>query len=254
MRQMAGAYQKEMTVMQQALRPYVTAGVALVGASLIAVTPVTTPSLGLPDVRMPAIQLTAADPLLDIVNPLSPLEADVTSGFSTLEADVTSGFSTLEADVTSGLPAATGDSDILIRILTELLPKGTLDTDLTMLFRLETAAFTDVVNQLKNISGVLNTQLGNIVTALGSGGTLATALGSGGTLATALGSGGTLATDLNGISQSFGNDFAQLYGLLSKGLIDPYTHISYLSEGLIDPSTHVSYLAEILAALTTSAG
>lgn len=45
--------------MQQALRPYVTAGVALVGASLIAATLVKAPSPGVPHVHLPAIQLTS---------------------------------------------------------------------------------------------------------------------------------------------------------------------------------------------------
>jgi hypothetical protein len=44
--------------MNSALRPYVTVGAALVGASVIAVTPVTNP---LPDVHAPDIQLTAGE-------------------------------------------------------------------------------------------------------------------------------------------------------------------------------------------------
>lgn len=43
--------------MQSTLRPYVTAGVATAAASVIAVTPVATP---LPDIQVPAVQLSAA--------------------------------------------------------------------------------------------------------------------------------------------------------------------------------------------------
>jgi hypothetical protein len=49
--------------MQQALRPFVTTGVALVGASLIAVTPVTAP---LPHIQMRDVALTAGAAGLDL--------------------------------------------------------------------------------------------------------------------------------------------------------------------------------------------
>lgn len=47
--------------MQRALRPYVTTGIALVGAGVIAVTPVTAPP---PEVHLPAVTL-AANPVVD---------------------------------------------------------------------------------------------------------------------------------------------------------------------------------------------
>ena len=46
--------------MQHALRPYATAGIALVGASMIAVAPMAPPA-AVPVVKMPAVQLTATD-------------------------------------------------------------------------------------------------------------------------------------------------------------------------------------------------
>src|SRR5690625_4497002 len=51
--------------MDNALRPYLTAGIAVLGAGAIAVTPVA-PTL--PEVQIPAIQLTAAPPLTDWVD------------------------------------------------------------------------------------------------------------------------------------------------------------------------------------------
>ncbi|CAJ1510457.1 outer membrane porin GjpA [[Mycobacterium] holstebronense] len=46
--------------MHATIRPYVTAGVALVGASLVAVTPVSAPLLAVPDVQSAAVALTSA--------------------------------------------------------------------------------------------------------------------------------------------------------------------------------------------------
>ncbi|HET9875825.1 MAG TPA: hypothetical protein VFQ37_08660, partial [Mycobacterium sp.] len=45
--------------MQQVISPYVTAGVALVGSSIVVVTPVASPLPDLPDIQSPAVQLTA---------------------------------------------------------------------------------------------------------------------------------------------------------------------------------------------------
>lgn len=56
--------------MQRTLRPYVTAGVALVGAGAIAVTPVAAPP-ALPDVHASAVQLSAAASDLAVLNPVT---------------------------------------------------------------------------------------------------------------------------------------------------------------------------------------
>lgn len=45
--------------MHQVLRPYVTAGVAIVGAGVVAVTPMATPLPALPDIQSRGVQLTA---------------------------------------------------------------------------------------------------------------------------------------------------------------------------------------------------
>ncbi|HYB35763.1 MAG TPA: hypothetical protein VEF72_08300, partial [Mycobacterium sp.] len=61
--------------MQLALRPVISAGVALTAASMIAVTPVAPP---LPDIQVPAVQLTAATDLLgDVPGILGGLESAV---------------------------------------------------------------------------------------------------------------------------------------------------------------------------------
>ena len=66
--------------MQLALRPYVTAGIAVVGAGLVAVTPVTAP---LPDVQVRNIALTASD--LDVIGPW-------VDAFNTASANLTGDF------------------------------------------------------------------------------------------------------------------------------------------------------------------
>ncbi len=58
--------------MQQALRPYATAGIALVGGSVIAVTPVVPQRLpGLFDIHAKAVQLTAGESLGDVLREAS---------------------------------------------------------------------------------------------------------------------------------------------------------------------------------------
>ncbi|MDX1886490.1 hypothetical protein [Mycolicibacterium sp. 120270] len=56
--------------MQSALRPYVTAGVALVGASAIAVTPVTAPPTAVEEIRDRAVELSALANPIEIFGPI----------------------------------------------------------------------------------------------------------------------------------------------------------------------------------------
>lgn len=78
--------------MQQVLRPYAFTGIAIVGAGLIGVTPVTPP---LPDVQFHAVQLSAAaDPFADIGNLFSDLIGAGSSGTGGL-GDITADFTGL---------------------------------------------------------------------------------------------------------------------------------------------------------------
>lgn len=74
--------------MQLGLRPPITAGVALAGASLIAVTPVAPP---LPDIQVsaPAVQLSAATSPFDLLDPLAALAGTGGAGGSVI-TDITS--------------------------------------------------------------------------------------------------------------------------------------------------------------------
>jgi hypothetical protein len=77
-------------IMQPALRPYATAGVAVLGAGLICVTPVTAPRI-----EQRTVELAAAEDMMDLVNPID-------AGFSALTG---AGGSALTS-VTDALPAA----------------------------------------------------------------------------------------------------------------------------------------------------
>ena len=56
--------------MQAALRPYATAGVALVGASVIAVSPVTLTPTAVQEVRASAVRLSSLVNPIDVFAPL----------------------------------------------------------------------------------------------------------------------------------------------------------------------------------------
>lgn len=95
--------------MQQALRPFVTTGVALVGASLIAVTPVTAP---LPDIQMRDVALTAdAIPAIELggIDPITAWQ-DV---FNTTLANAQTVFAALSEGNTELLQAIAADPSAL---------------------------------------------------------------------------------------------------------------------------------------------
>jgi hypothetical protein len=65
--------------MQLVIRPLITAGVALAGASVVAVTPLTAPVPGLPDVQSRAVKLMSGeDPLTEWGTVLQTAETDAT--------------------------------------------------------------------------------------------------------------------------------------------------------------------------------
>jgi hypothetical protein len=188
MRQIAGAYQKEILVMQQALHPYAIAGVALaVGASLIALTPVTAPSPAVPHVYLPEVQLVVG-PTIVLPDPLSGVENVLNSDFATLESDVTHGFSTLETDLSSdlsGLGSLSGlDSDLVngLSTLESDVNTGfsTLNADLTSLLdgsgvsvdswllaiNEKLSAGSDLLNSLGDINNSLQGIYGELFTAV----------------------------------------------------------------------------------------
>lgn len=68
--------------MQQTLRPYVTAGIAIVGSGLIAATPVATPLASVPTVR--DVALAAGDTLPDLMAPWTAVFNEASQNLTTL--------------------------------------------------------------------------------------------------------------------------------------------------------------------------
>ena len=173
--------------MQQTLRPYATAGVALLGASMIVITPAATlPAL--PDIQTFGVQLvdTEADALAVLFNALDPgaftngITAAPTDSIGDLAVsldnvidlggtpyitfadtlatdllpllDITSLFSGL----TTGIDGLLSDLSNLPDLSTVLSDLGTVLTDLGNL-PTATDIATDVVNLLTGPSGVLTT-------------------------------------------------------------------------------------------------
>src|SRR5271156_1186715 len=87
--------------MQRNLRPWITTGIALVGASLIAVTPVTTP---LPDVQHRQFRLTDYDEF-----DLSQLTSTTEANWSGLETALSSNNWVTDPDISQGLSTVLSD-------------------------------------------------------------------------------------------------------------------------------------------------
>jgi hypothetical protein len=122
-------------MMQQALRPYAVAGIAILGTgSLMAFTPVAAP---LPDVHVPAIQLTSDSGLL---GDFSSLFGDVTGGTSG-----TGGLGDLAGDLT-GLLGGLNPSSLLSDLpgLASVDPAPATSSLLTPYIELFTNSFTNL--------------------------------------------------------------------------------------------------------------
>ena len=93
------------TILQLALRPYATAGVAVLGAGLIYVTPVTAPHF-----EQRAVGLAASEDFMDLVNPIdagiSTLTGAGGSALASVTDALTSGGGALSAEVSDALPSA----------------------------------------------------------------------------------------------------------------------------------------------------
>jgi hypothetical protein len=175
---------EEMQTMQHVLRPFATAGVALLGASMVVITPVVTlPAL--PDIQTSAVQLvdTEADAFAVLFNALDPdaftngITAAPTDSIGDLAVSLDNVIDlggtpyitfadTLATDllplldITSLFSGLTTGIDSLLTDLTNLPDLSTILTDLgSLLTNLPTASdiATDVVNLLTGPSGVLTT-------------------------------------------------------------------------------------------------
>jgi len=232
--------------MEQALRPYAIAGAALLGAGLIAVTPVVKMP-ALPEIQTSAVQLTAeADAFALVINALDP--GAFTNGIAATPTDAL-GSLAVSADSfidTLGTPYITAADNLA----TDLLPL----LDITSLFNGLSTTLGNLLTDLTNLPDLttLLSELGNLPTATdianaliaaltGPGGaltaidtdltnlpsTLTTDLlnaltGTGGSLTTITGDLGTITTDLGSISTELGSltsGLNELLGHFGLGLL-----------------------------------
>jgi hypothetical protein len=191
-----------MQVMEQALRPYAIAGAALLGASMIAVTPVIKlPSL--PELQTAAVQLSAteADAFALVINVLDP--DAFTNGISATPTDAL-GDLAVELDNLID-PLGTPYITAADNFATDLLPL----LDITSLFNGLSTTLSSLLGDLTNLPDLstLLSELGNLPTATDIANALITALtGSGGALTTIDNDLGTLSTDLTGLPSTLTTD------------------------------------------------
>jgi hypothetical protein len=237
----------EDAVMEQALRPYAAAGVALLGAGMVAVMSVVTPP-ALPKLQTSAVRLvdSEADALALLVSAIDPgaftngISATATDSLGQLAVSIDNlidlggtpyitGADNLATDllplldVTGLLGGVTTSIDSLLGDLGDL---GNLSTLLSELGNLPTATdiANDVVSALTGPGGVLTTITTDLNTLPS---TLTTDLiggltGTGDSLTTITGDLGTITTDLGGISTELGtleDGLNEILGHFSLGLL-----------------------------------
>ena len=211
--------------MEQALRPYASAAVALLGASMIAVTPVVAvPSL--PDVQASAVQLAAteADAFALVINVLDP--GAFTGGLAAAPTDSLGALAISLDDVIDlgGTPYITAADNLA----TDILPL----LDIASLFSGVTTGIDSLLTDLANLPdlstvlsdlGTVLTDLGNLPTATDIANDVVSALtGAGGVLTTITGDLGTITTDLTTLPATLTTDLID--GLTGSG--DPLTLIT----------------------------
>lgn len=233
--------------MEQALRPYAAAGVALLGAGMIAITPVIKlPAL--PEIQTSAVQLAAteADAFALLVNALDPgafangISASPTDSIGDLAVSLdsiidlggTPYITTADNLATDLLPLLditgllSGVTTSIDSLLTDLANLPDLSSLLSELGNLPTA--TDIANALVSALTGAGGALTTIETDLtGLPSTLTTDLinaltGTGGSLTTITGDLGTITGDLGSISTELGtleDGLNELLGHFSLGLL-----------------------------------
>jgi hypothetical protein len=205
----------EDAVVEHALRPYATAGVALLGAGMIAVTPVVKlPAL--PDIQTSAVQLAAseADAFALLINVLDP--GAFTNGITAAPTDSLGDLAVSLDQVIDlgGTPYITAADNLA----TDLLPL----LDIASLFSGATTSLDTLLSDLAdlpNLSTVLSdlgtvlTDLSNLPTATDIADDVVNALtGTDGALT-------TITTDLTTIS----GDLSSLPSTLTTDLVDALT-------------------------------
>jgi hypothetical protein len=208
----------EDAVVEQALRPFAAAGVALVGAGMIAVTPVVKlPAL--PDVQTAAIQLTAteADAFALLINVLDP--GAFTNGISAAPTDSLGDLAVSLDQVIDlgGTPYITAADNLA----TDLLPL----LDIASLFSGATTSLDTLLSDLANLPnlstiltdlGTVLSDLSNLPTATDIANDVVNALtGTDGALTAITNDLATISSDLNGLPATLTTDLVD--ALTGKG-------------------------------------
>jgi len=232
-----------------ALRPYATAGVAFLGAALIAVIPAVAPKLSNTHVQSPAVELASADAFLNLANALDPSAstdgligiANNLDSFLDLFGNPTVNVAdTLATDFIGYLDLGSSLSSIQGLL-------GTLDSDLNAGFNALDTAITGL-GSLGTSIGTLDTDITGAITALDTD--LTSALSPLTTIADDLGAGGVLDTDLSSILTALGPT-GEL-GTLATDITGVSTTLNDLfgnSGEIVTLLAYLTYLPEILAAL-----
>jgi hypothetical protein len=245
---------------QAALRPYAVAGVAFVGATLIAVIPAVAPKLSNIHVQSPAVELASADAFLDLANALDPSAS--TDGLIGVANNLDSFLDLF------GTPTVNVVDTLATDFITDLgvgNEVGTIDGDLNAGFALlgsdlgafETAVTTGL-NALNGdldsglgVDGFLNMGLVNIETELTTLGTDLTGLTGG------LGSSGELGqidTDIVGLDSDLGHGVTAILGALSTDLSPLGTIVTELGNTGIIASDIVTLDSDLTTLLLTLIG
>jgi hypothetical protein len=237
-----------MTAMQRTLRPYATGGVALLGASMIAVTPVVTPP-ALPDIQTSAVQLTAteADAFAVLVNVLDP--GAFANGITAAPTDSIGDLAvSLDQVIDLGGTPYITTADTLA---TDLLPL----LDITSLFSGVTTTLDGLLSDLANLPdlstvltdlGNVLTDLGNLPTATDIANDVVSALtGADGALTLITGDLGTITTDLTTLPSTLTTDL--ISALTGTG--DPLTTITTDLTGI---SSELTLLGDGISELLTA--
>lgn len=229
--------------MEQALRPYAIAGVALLGASMIAVTPVVKlPSL--PELQTSAVQLSAteADAFALVINVLDP--GAFTNGIAATPTDA---LGTLAVSLDNlidplGAPYITAADNLA----TDLLPL----LDITNLFSGITTSLGGLLTDLTNLPDLttLLSELGNLPTATDIANAVVTALtGAGGALT-------TIETDLTGLPSTLTTDLINALTGPGDSLSTITTDLGSISSELGNISSELGPIGTALQDLLTAGG
>jgi hypothetical protein len=235
-------------VMEQAARrPYAIAGVAIVGATLIAVTPAVAPKLSNIHDQSPAVELAStADAFLDLANALDPSAS--TDGLIGVANNLDSFLDLFGTPTVNVVDTLASDFITDLGVGNEV---GTIDGDLNAGFALlgsDLGAFETAVTTGLNALGTDLGGLGNIGTELTSLGTdLTNLLGSGGEL-------GQIDSDIVGLDSDLGHGVTALLSALSTDLSPLGTIVTELGNTGIIASDIVTLDSDLTTLLLTLIG